>query len=206
MRDGSLLGFRDFGERPSVRRVEKNRVVSETTASSRRVGDFSFDGSRRFVDDVAAIDAGERSHEARRARLAATLVQPAEDFSEALAVGRIGTEKARRPHARLAAKRVDHEPGIFRHGPQPAVRRVMARLQPCVLLEGGTRFLRFFDRRQVAKTQKLHGRRRHQRANFPQLPWICCGDEESSHAVAGSGGGGTWRRRDPPYLARMDPT
>ena len=97
-----------FGEGAAKRRIEKDRVVAESSVAFRRGRDQAIDRRARFEHDI--VGAGECEGADEPCGPVRARTQTFENGREPLGVGGIGAEESRRLDARGSIERVDFNP------------------------------------------------------------------------------------------------
>ena len=84
--------------------------------------------------------------------------------------------------AGTAVKRVDRQPGVFRHSQQAARSRVVLGLQPRILGKRPAGFLWFSDRpAEIGEREESKGCPRQYREDLANLSGVCRCDEQVGH-------------------------
>ena len=175
MRDAQLLLVIHLGEGPSIRRVEKDRVVSETVRPARLRRDFALDRAGGLEHHISATDGRKRADESCSPGPAWLRGQTLVDRIEALGVSRVRPKKTGGADTRLPVEGIDDESRVLGDGEQRRVVegkgrcRVVQHLEAGVFSEGRSGLVGLLDSRQIRERQYLNGRARQHCVDLAQL-------------------------------------
>src|SRR6266568_1534554 len=172
----------DFPQGAAIGRVVEDGVVAEPVPPLGLRGDFSFDDAHRFKKYAPLCRDRDAGDEPRGTRLQAPCCQLLVNRRELRWI--VGPVPARRVDARRVVEGGDLETRIVRDGRDARLFRVIERLQPRVLREGGAGFVGFEDVRKPLQRDELNRDAVEDAEDFADLSRIGCRYEESTHVTA----------------------